>query len=230
MSNFNRFPVSRLAKGAMALAIFAPLLACNGVHGELDDVYEPQVHYERHPIGVTKGELQLTVSANSARLSSYDEDAVRRFAQQAVGANVNQISIRRPVGSLKADALAGRIGQIMLEEGVGHERLVHATYSGKGPISLAFVRYVAETTPCGDWSSNLSDDYSNGPYGNFGCAQQHNLAAMAANPKDLIQPRAQTPPDAGRRVQVLTDYRTPKVTSTPPDESQKAGISDLSSK
>jgi pilus biogenesis lipoprotein CpaD len=48
----------------------------------------------------------------------------------------------------------------------------------------------------------------NEPYANFGCAQQHNIAALVANPQDLNVPRTSTPPDAMRRSKVISDYRT----------------------
>ena len=39
----------------------------------------------------------------------------------------------------------------------------------------------------------------NRQYWNFGCATQRNLAAMVANPADLVQPRSETPPKRQRR-------------------------------
>jgi pilus assembly protein CpaD len=43
----------------------------------------------------------------------------------------------------------------------------------------------------------------NKPYYNLGCAYQRNMAAMVANPSDLIQPRAETPAYGQRRTTVL---------------------------
>ena len=45
------------------------------------------------------------------------------------------------------------------------------------------------------------------PYWNLGCATQANLAAAVANPEDLVQPRAETPPLAARRQKVIDQYR-----------------------
>ncbi len=49
---------------------------------------------------------------------------------------------------------------------------------------------------------------------NFGCATQHNIAAVVANPEDFETPRTATPADAMRRYQVFVDYRKPKNTAT----------------
>ena len=75
------------------------------------------------------------------------------------------------------------------------------------PIRLSYLRYVAEAPECGQWPTNLADDQRNLPYPNFGCAQQHNLAAQIANPADLLGPRTMDPADPERRAVVLDKYR-----------------------
>jgi type IV pilus biogenesis protein CpaD/CtpE len=42
---------------------------------------------------------------------------------------------------------------------------------------------------------------------NYGCAYQNNVAAMVANPADLLRQRAELPPDANRRAGVIEAYR-----------------------
>lgn len=70
--------------------------------------------------------------------------------------------------------------------------------------------YVA--SQCGLWPNDLGiapggDDHMNRPSWNHGCATQHNLAAIVANPNDLIAPRAETPADTARRQTVFGRYR-----------------------
>ena len=43
-------------------------------------------------------------------------------------------------------------------------------------------------------------------YPNFGCATQQNLAAMVANPADLLGPRSQTPRIGDRRDEHWSKY------------------------
>ena len=56
-------------------------------------------------------------------------------------------------------------------------------------MQLSYIRSVAVTKECGDWSSDLANTSSNEPYPNFGCAMQNNIAAMAVNPDDFVVPR-----------------------------------------
>jgi pilus assembly protein CpaD len=53
----------------------------------------------------------------------------------------------------------------------------------------------------------LANTTANRQYFDYGCASQQNLAAMVADPLDLLYPRASSPADAERRGTVLEDYR-----------------------
>jgi pilus assembly protein CpaD len=83
---------------------------------------------------------------------------------------------------------------------------------GSAPIRIAYLRYVAEPPICGRWTENLADDRRNLPFSNFGCAQQHNLAAQVANPADLLGPRTMDPADTERRMIMYDKYRQGKPT------------------
>jgi pilus assembly protein CpaD len=73
----------------------------------------------------------------------------------------------------------------------------------------------------------LNPDYSdNKPYHNFGCANQHNMAAMIDNPADLEQPRAETPVYTARRSEGFEKYRKGQSSATVYPESEKAKLSD----
>ena len=70
--------------------------------------------------------------------------------------------------------------------------------------------YVA--SQCGQWPEDLgpapgNPNIENRPNWNHGCATQHNLAAIVANPNDLLHPRAETQSDAARRQTAIDRYR-----------------------
>jgi pilus assembly protein CpaD len=219
-----------VAKIAAPLALAAVLAACSSTSPVLvGDVYAPPLHYQRYPIEVAKGTVKLDVSTASARLTAAQEDAIARFAQQARASTSGYVVVRRPGGNVTADVVAGRITQILADQGIAAENQVQSTYRGnKGaPVMVAFQRSFATTQECGDWSQELARSGANEPYPNFGCAQQHNIAAMVADPQDFEQPRTATASDAMRRNQVITDYRTPKNTATPVDDQAKITVSDV---
>ncbi len=69
-----------------------------------------------------------------------------------------------------------------------------------------------------DWPSDWGDTWDNTPAPNFGCAVQKNMAAMLADPRDMVEPRPMDAPDAARRATVMGHYdkgEVTQLTSTP---------------
>lgn len=230
MTNHRASCVSSLARTAASVAASLVLAACGAsLGGDYDDVYVSQVHYERHPIEVGKGTVKMRVPTASPVLAPSQEENVLRFAQQASGNNAGPVVVSRPTGSVHSAAVADRIAHLLAGEGIHPASIVYTTYNGGrgAPVVVSFSRYFATSPECGDWSQALNVTGLNEPHPNFGCAQQHNIAALVANPQDLAVPRASTPPDAMRRSQVFTDYRTPKSTATPIDDRQTVTVSDV---
>lgn len=216
-----------LTRFTLAVLATVALAGCSGLNGELDDSYRPIHHYQRYPIKVEKGVVRLTLPASSAHLSPQQEDAVVRFAQGARSANASRVYVRRPAGRASADAMAARITRILLRQGLSPQMIAHSTRRGIDAVVLSYGRYFASTRPCGNWPKDVSRTAKNRAYEDFGCATQHNLAAMVANPKDFETPRTMTAPDATRRAKVVTDYREPKDTATPVDENSKVKVSQV---
>lgn len=223
------FVMSARAAGLLPLALMFSLTGCGSGGVAIDDNYQPAEHWERYPIKVAKGTVKLEVSTRKSALSSAQEDAVVKFAQQAVYSGVSEVIVQRPGGGLSSDAVAGRVTQILVSEGIPPQSITNVNYSGgKGaPVVVTYQRKFAVTTECGDWSADLAVTGSNDPAPNLGCAQQNNIAAVVANPEDFETPRPETPPDAMRRYQMFVDYRVPKSTATQAGATESAKISEV---
>ncbi len=219
-------PSPTLLKAVGGTVLALALTGCSGINGEIDDVYHPSTHYEQHPITVTKGKVKLQVPSRSARMTAEHEDAVIRFAQQAKGHEAGEVYIKRPAGSVSADVVAGKVTQLIAGEGIPTTKMRHSTYSGHGPVIVSYSRHFASTNECGDWSEDLTITFENTFPPNYGCAGQHNLAAMVVNPKDLVQPRTQTPSDATRRSGIIDDYRKGQATESASSQAGDIQVSD----
>jgi len=84
------------------------------------------------------------------------------------------------------------------------------------------------SAPCGDWSKDLSESASNLPGPDFGCATQQNIAAMVADPRDLLGPRDQGPADATRRTTVIGKYEKGEATGAAKSPEQSVTVSQMS--
>ena len=96
-----------------------------------------------------------------------------------------------------------QIRRAMYGAGLDRRAVVLEPYYANGdptaPLRLSYLQFVAAPPDCPDWSENVGRDPQNTPWPNMGCATQRNLAAMVANPEDLIRPRGETPRPGERR-------------------------------
>jgi pilus assembly protein CpaD len=61
----------------------------------------------------------------------------------------------------------------------------------------------------------------------FGCSVQQNIAAMVADPKDLVAPREMGPGDAVRRATLVKQYETGAVTAAAKSQDQSGAVSTV---
>jgi pilus assembly protein CpaD len=93
--------------------------------------------------------------------------------------------------------------------GVPRSRILVGTRDVAGDdrrVEINFVGYSAHTEACGDWSTNLAETQANDTSPNFGCSVQQNIAAMVANPRDVLGPQDMGVSDATRRSDVMNKY------------------------
>ena len=84
-----------------------------------------------------------------------------------------------------------------------------------GELRLTIESYAASAPACPDWSKPPGSDLANTLPSDFGCATDANLAAMVADPRDLIEGRKLSPASGDPAIAGLQRYRTGKVTPLP---------------
>ena len=234
--NMNSRP--RLGVG-VAVALATLLVGCNRTTAVIEDPY-PFDYRQRHPISLHEGPktVEIFVSSRRAGLTPSQRADVLSFAQGWRHEGASGILIQVPQSGPAARSAAGSVREV--------RSILAATGMPAGGISvrgyrpppdalptirLSYSQLMAEAGPCGLWPKDLgisidSADNQNKQYWNFGCATQRNLAAMVANPADLVQPRGETPPYEARRSIMMDKYRNGVGPSGKYDDYNK-GISDI---
>ena len=152
-----------------------------------------------------KKSLTLFVGAGRGGLSPVQRAEVLAFAQNWKRDATGGITIDRPVSGANERAANDTLKEalsIIVQAGVPNNGIGIRPYhpgANHGALRLNYPLMVADAGPCGLWPDDLgaSNDpkhYQNQQYYNFGCATQRNLAAMVAEPADIVQPRAEGPP------------------------------------
>lgn len=238
----------RLVSGALVLTATIVVAACNtdrNITGSVPSAY-PVDYRARHPIRLTEGEqdIQLLVGSGRGDLTADQRAQVSQMASEWRTESSGRLVIDVPKGSKndKAAQYAARETLSLLRAyGVPPSAIRTNTYAAPpdsfGPVRLSFAKIQAVAGPCGLWPEDLGaspipslqrvpPQMDNRPYWNFGCAYQHNLAAMVANPEDFVQPRASTPSYAPRRQMVIEKYRKGEIPSGKYD-TDDASISEV---
>ncbi len=163
---------------------------------------------ERHPILVSQQPETMTVAVprGTHGLTPAQRADVMSFAQssRASDAGNSRLVIAAPSGSsneTSAMQAVQEIGDLLHEQGIPETLIAVEPFAAEGqnnpPVKVSFLRFVAEGPECGHWPTNLAREPKNLPMPNLGCATQKNLAAMVANPADLVSPRGSTARPAG---------------------------------
>lgn len=213
--------VFRACAGFAALALAA---CANPVNGPLDNLPVEA----RFPITVEPRMEALRVALDArGGLTAQGNADLDRFARDYLQNGGGAISIS---GSRRIPGAPGVVADHLAALGVPRDRITLANgdaLDAGDEVRVSYIRYEAHATPCGDWSTNLGDTASNKPAPNFGCATRHNLAAMVADPRDIISPKPMDPNDAQRRLTVLDKYRKGETTISQKTAEQSGAISQV---
>jgi pilus assembly protein CpaD len=201
-----------LLKGASLVAALL-LASCHGVWvNEPGAEVDPEVAF---PVTVGPHMETLVVTAGS-------DPQLQGYASEFIASGNGSITVSAPTpeaGRHVADRLAAL--------GVPRNRIVMGAMTPGTAVQLSYVGHGASSPSCGNWTQNLSWTVENLPRPDFGCSTQHNLAAVIADPRDLVTPQPMTPPDTERRMIVIEKWRKGEPTSSQKTEEQSGAITQV---
>lgn len=166
--------------------------------------------------------MDVPVATGTRTLTQAAASSVMGFAREFSKSASGSIRIMLPSGSSNEGAarnVGHKILVLLQKQGIPRSRIISAPYfagqdGAAAPIRLSYASIQSKVKGCGQWPDDLTNTVENGQYHNFGCATQNNLAALVANPSDLLAPRGTTSIDAARRSKVLEKYREGTDTAT----------------
>ncbi len=197
------------------------LSACMSAPFSPSHVASPDIH---RPV-VTQENARLDLSPYGD-VGPADGPAIAAFLREYREAGHGPLVVYAPPGADGA-ATADSVIALARDMGVALPDVALGVSAGDfgSPFHLSFTRYRAHAPECGRVWPSLSQTARSETYHNFGCAQNANLAAMIADPADLVWPREMTPADAQRRTNVLQLYRAGEVTASARGEGESVNVS-----
>ena len=226
----SRRDAARLAvRGAVIAGAALFVCACTTDQPQVAGVSDVPSDYRlRHPISIRESDrtLEIFIGSNRGSLDPGQRAEVLAFAQTWRREATGGVLVDLPVGSSNERAAAEslrEIRSILAASGVPADGVIVGNYHPSArklaTVRVTYPKITAQAGPCGVWPQDIGPSmnreyFENQQYWNFGCASQRNLAAMVANPADLVQPRGETPIDTARQTTVVEKYRQGAATAT----------------
>lgn len=199
------------------LALTLALAGCGGtVNRGLESVHQPVV---------TRTDYVADVAEGPDGLAPGERDRLEGWFRSIGLAYGDRISVDDPTGN---PAAREEVAAMAARHGILVSRVAPVTAGPIEPGTLRVVvsRAAAVVPNCPDWSRHASPEFVGSGMSNYGCAENTNLAAMVANPEDLV--RGQDPAstvDASTAGKAIKSWRAAAPTGEKglKDESTKGG-------
>ena len=201
------------AAAALALSLALALGACGGI-AENRTLYS-----QKQPV-VERTNYTLDLQTGGDGLSPIEQQRLAEWFETIDLRYGDRVAIDDPaMGPATRDAIASLVGRhgLLLAEGAPTTE----GFIAPGSARVVVTRSSASVPGCPDWSAKSDINYANGLYPNYGCAINSNLAAMVANPEDLIKGQEGT----GETVVATSTKAIDSYRSAPPTGEQ--GLSEV---
>jgi pilus assembly protein CpaD len=179
MSHERQKMLARTPALALALTLGFGLAGCGGMptNTSLYSTKQPVVERTNFTLDVTTTSAGLPISEQQ-RLNGWFETMDLRYGDRIAIENPGQ----NPAVTNAVRDLAGRYGLIM-----GDTAPVTSGFIQPGQARVVITRSSAAVPGCPDWSAKSDMNYNNGTSPGYGCGINSNLAAMVADPQDLLE-------------------------------------------
>jgi len=215
-------------------ALLASVLTCSACGTIPEAVPVEMVNtntLDRHVIDVveTAETLEIVLDQNASELSLADKRRLQSFIRGYNDHGHGPLVMLLPEGTPNQQFAVGAVAEareVAFENGVAYEEIAGGSKFGNYPsMILSFKSYDASLSDCpGFGEVDISDVRYNGELPNLGCSLRVNLAAMIADPADLLGERKLDPADATRRGIVHGLYREGQSTGSLRNESESGTV------
>lgn len=185
------------------LALSAGLGGCVGSsqnsNRSLDSIHQPVVSQSNH---------HLDIASYGGEVSPAEAQRVQEWLQ-AIDVRYGDQAVIEDEGLYGNPAATATLRNLLIERGVSN-----IAVSQGSTLRLHISRSIAYVPNCPDWTSRYTTDPANETSSNYGCATNSNLAAMVADPNDLVRGVASSSSNTQQGVKAIQSYREKPVTGS----------------
>ena len=227
-------------KTLMISAIFGGAALLAGCQSKNDPGNVPAEYYsgttlDRNAIGVTQHTeyLEVMLDPRDTQLRLDEVAKVRSFLNTYTDVGHGPLVVSMPKHAENPQLAVGAVSevrQLAWEAGVDYEDIMGAAYDANGraitPVVMAFKTFKAVAPKCKSLAEqDIANAVSNSDLPSLGCAVRTNMAAMIAEPADLLGERELSEGDLVRRSNQLQLWRTGETTAATRTDAESAIVS-----
>ncbi|MEL6727724.1 MAG: CpaD family pilus assembly lipoprotein [Pseudomonadota bacterium] len=226
---------TRLASAMVGTLLFAAACQSGGAPTHVPVEYFSGTALDRHEIGVTQHTeyLEVNLDARDTQLRLEEVAKVRSFLDQYADVGHGPLVVSMPKHAENPQLAVGAVSEIRelaWEAGISYEAMLGAAYDAstrsQTPIVMAFKTYKAVAPNCGSLAEiDIADATSNNDLPTLGCAIRTNMAAMIAEPADLLGGRELSEGDKVRRGAQLVLWQQGQTTAASRTDGESAVVS-----
>ena len=201
----------------LAMLACAVVTACTYPQSDVD--MSDSDYRARYPIRVESDLVQANfIGSDAGKLTLSELVQLDQIVGDYIAHGQKPLVIVMPRNAAHYRSLANEIEQrVRLHDLARSEVLVGVDPEAamNNEVTVSFLMYTAVAPECGYWQEDIAHNVDNANSENFGCATQHNLALMVANPGDLVVPQSFSTRDAQRTAAIIMAYQegnNPQVT------------------
>ena len=165
--------------------------------------------YSVHQPVVERTNFAIDLASDGSGIASADQVRLNEWFDALGLGYGDRISIDNGNGYASSDAArdvaaaAAKRGMLMTDTAPTTPGAI-----APGNIRVVVTRSQASVPSCPDWSTTHENNYNSGNHSNHGCASNSNLAAMVADPEDLVRGRESGRLDRNSGKAAVNAYKT----------------------
>lgn len=170
-----------------------------GSNTSMYSIHQPVIERTNYTIDVALDGSDIA-SAEQRRMAEWFDGLKLGYGDRVAvdyGSGYERAAARRTVADL-----AGNHGILVSETAPVTVGQVSA-----GTLRVVVTRSSASVPSCPDWSNETSANYNSSNHSNHGCSTNSNLAAMVADPEDLVRGRENTKLNRNSGSKAVDTYR-----------------------
>lgn len=192
---------------------------------------------DRNAITVAKRTefLEIDIHPAASQLSLSDKARIQNFVASYRSVGHGPLIMSLPESSANPQLAVSAVveaREIAWENGVEYEEISGSSHGADStvsePLILAYQAYDAIAPDCPSLAEiNMADITSNNEMPTLGCAVRTNLAAMIADPADLLGQRSLDEGDSLRRSTILGKFRDGEATGAERSQEESGAVSTV---